>query len=262
MEFPLNHDLHLHTQLSLCSGDPEQNAEYIVKFAEENGYSQLCMTDHFWDETVPGASGWYQAQNFEHVSKTLPLPHGEKTKVFFGCETEFCGGKKIGISKETCGKFDFVVIPPNHFHMEGFTRDASVNTPEAVAKLFGDRLIELTKLDLPWGKIGIAHLTCDLAFARGDCYEVFRQADRAQLREAFAFFAEKGTGIELNDGCFSREKAFTDDNMDIYFMAKEAGCKFYRASDAHHPAELPLGQGTVRAAKVLGLTEKDLYVIK
>lgn len=261
MELPLNHDLHLHTHLSLCSNDPEQNTEYIVKFAEENGYSSLCFTDHFWEASVPEPNGFYEIQNYAHVSMNLPLPKSDKVKIYFGCETDYCGGTKIGINEECFDKFDFMVIPPNHFHMEGFTRDASINTPEAVAKLLGDRLIELTKLDLPWRKVGIAHITCGLTYKDGDIYEVFRKVDRGALREALSFFAEKGTGIELNDGCFNSHIAFEDDNLDIYRIAKEMGCKFYRASDAHHPGGLALRDGTKRAVKELGLTAEDLYEI-
>ena len=41
-------------------------------------------------------------------------------------------------------------------------RPAGVDTPEKMAKLKEDRLERLLELDLPFQKIGIAHLTCGL----------------------------------------------------------------------------------------------------
>lgn len=261
MSFPLNHDLHVHSMLSLCSRDPEQCAANVIRYAAENDYSAICLTDHYWQDDVPGPSDWYAKQNFAHVSQSLPLPDGGKTRVMFGCETDFCGAQKLGVTKGGCDKFDFVVIPPNHFHMENFTRDESINTAPQIARLLNERLIDLTKLDLPWHKIGIAHLTCSLTFSKGDYTKVFPLLDEGELRRAFSFFAEHGTGIELNDSCFRTEWTVSEEGLRVYAIAKEEGCRFYRASDAHHPKELPIHDGVRLAAERLGLTEDDLYTV-
>ena len=81
----IDHDLHIHTELSSCSRDPEQNAAALLAYAQKNNFNTICVTDHFWDETVPGASGWYQPQNFEHITKILPLPEAEGIRFLFGC---------------------------------------------------------------------------------------------------------------------------------------------------------------------------------
>ena len=52
MKFTYDHDLHIHSQLSGCSSDPEQNNERILQYAEENGLHTICLTDHFWDEAI------------------------------------------------------------------------------------------------------------------------------------------------------------------------------------------------------------------
>ena len=44
---------------------------------KENGVITLCLTDHFWDEDVPGASSWYSTQNYDHIAKALPLPKAD-----------------------------------------------------------------------------------------------------------------------------------------------------------------------------------------
>ena len=68
MRYAFDHDYHIHSYLSSCSKDPEQTAERILAYAEENGLKSICVTDHLWDKAVPGASGWYMKQNIEHVS--------------------------------------------------------------------------------------------------------------------------------------------------------------------------------------------------
>ena len=86
----IDHDLHIHTELSSCSRDPDQNAAFLLKYAKTNGLTTICVTDHFWDETVPGASNWYMPQNYAHIcalKKELP-PSDSSLKILFGCECE------------------------------------------------------------------------------------------------------------------------------------------------------------------------------
>ena len=49
MRYTVDHDLHIHSQISSCSRDPEQTNERILQYAEKNGLNTLCLTDHFWD---------------------------------------------------------------------------------------------------------------------------------------------------------------------------------------------------------------------
>lgn len=88
MKYIFDNDLHIHSKLSLCSNDPEQTPERILQYAKENNLKNICIADHFWDETVPGASGWYEPQNYAHISQSKPLPQADGINFMFGCETE------------------------------------------------------------------------------------------------------------------------------------------------------------------------------
>ena len=77
MRYQIDHDYHLHSFLSSCASDPVQDEKYILAKAKELGLSRICITDHYWDSAVPGASKWYMPQNFEHISKAKPLPQAE-----------------------------------------------------------------------------------------------------------------------------------------------------------------------------------------
>ncbi len=46
MRFRYDHDFHIHSQLSLCSNDPEQSPERILACAKENGLTDIVLTDH------------------------------------------------------------------------------------------------------------------------------------------------------------------------------------------------------------------------
>ncbi len=262
MDFCLNHDYHIHSQLSDCSSDPLQTAENILKYAEDNNFSEICITDHFWDETVEGASDWYIPQNFKHISKILPLPQSQNVKFYFGCETEMDKYNRIGIADKTMDKFDFIIIPTTHLHMDGFTIAANTYDVAKRAEIFVDRLNALLNMDLPFHKVGIAHLTCPLMSmnSRTSHIELVDLIEDKTFKELFAKAAKVGIGIELNLPYASYSEEELARIMRPYKIAKETGCKFYFGSDAHHPKnfenkKLYFG----KMAEYLGLKDSDRF---
>lgn len=258
----VNHDIHVHTRLSSCCHDECMTAQAILDHAVSHNYDTICITDHCWDAAAPGASGWYAPQTIKHVFSAGPLPKADGVRVCMGVETEYCGGTKLGLSRAAFDRFDFVVIPPNHFHMENFVRPAEITTPEAIAELFLTRLEQLQQLDLPWRKIGIAHFSCGLLNRSGTVTEVFRHMPEERLDKIFRVFAERGTGIELSACSFPNEAP--EDFAEImrpYHIAREAGCKFYFSSDAHAVENLEIDAPLAPVIADLRLTEDMLYRI-
>ena len=168
MKFTYDHDLHIHSQLSGCSSDPEQNNERILQYAEENGLHTICLTDHFWDEDIQvGEPYCYQVSNYVHISKALPLPQSKNVRFLFGCETDLSKDLRIGISPERFNLFDFIIIPTTHLHFHGFTisqQDALDFERRAI--LWAERLESVLNINLPFYRIGIPHLTCKLGWSR------------------------------------------------------------------------------------------------
>lgn len=263
MKYIFDNDLHIHSKISLCSNDPEQNNERILEYAKTNGLKTICLTDHFWDETVPGASYWYQQQDFKHISIAKPLPQADGIRFLFGCETEMDKFMNIGISKNRFDEFDFVIIPTTHFHMRSFTIPEEFESPRQKADFWLKKLNALLDMDLPFHKIGIAHLTCGLIdSSREKFLETIDSLDSSALKTVFARAAEKGVGIELN----SDDMNFKDNEKTTvlrpYQIAKETGCKFYCGSDAHHPSTLDTAKVIFeRAIDFLELTEDDKFHI-
>lgn len=263
MKYIIDNDLHIHSKVSLCSNDPLQTTERILQYAEQNNLKTLCLTDHFWDSKVEGASQWYALQDYQHISSSLPLPQKENIRFLFGCETELDKNFNLGISQECFDKFDFIVIPTTHFHMSGFTIEETVKTPIDKAKIWLERLNRVLEMDLPFHKIGFAHLTCGLIdSSREKFLKTIDSIPEQELENVFLKAAEKGVGIELNADDMSFKESEGDTILRIYRTAKNAGCKFYLGSDAHHPDSLCSAKEIFeRAVTLLDLKEEDKFRI-
>lgn len=264
MKYVVDNDLHIHSMLSLCSNDPEQTADRILQYAVANGIKAICLTDHFWDETVDGASGWYDKQDFAHIAAVKPLPQADGIRFLFGCETELNRFLTLGVSKEKYDAFDFIVIPTTHFHMKGYTLfEEETVSANARAQAWVKRLDAVLNMDLPFHKVGIAHLACKLiAPTKEEYLEVLRLLPEDEMVRLFTRAAKLGVGIELN----ASDMNFADENADIvlrmFRIAKSCGCKFYCGSDAHHPSSLDKAKAIFeRAVDLLALTEEDKFIL-
>ncbi len=264
MTYKIDHDFHIHTHLSSCSNDPKQNVKTLLSYAKKNGMNALCVTDHFWSEDVKGASNWYEPQNLAHISQILPLPQDKDVRLLFGCETELTKNGILGISKENFDKFDFVIIPTTHFHMEGFTLSTEqLESPKTRAKAWTNRLYQVLDMDLPFHKIGFAHLTCHLIYRNEteNLLETFNLISKDEMARIFTKVAKLGVGIELNAGDMQNAQAHPD-LFKLYIIAKECGCKFYLGSDAHHPDKFEMSpEAFAQGVNYLGLDESDKFTL-
>ena len=82
MRYIADHDFHIHSTVSRCCKDPLQTPERLLSYAEENGFRGLCLTNHFWDETVNSEAEWIEEHSYKYLSSVLPLPQ-ERTQSFF-----------------------------------------------------------------------------------------------------------------------------------------------------------------------------------
>ena len=262
MKYVIDHDIHLHSQLSTCSSDPEQNTRNILQTAERDSLSYICLTDHFWDSDVPGASDWYKPQNYDHLKEALPLPQSEKTKFFFGCETDLDKDMTLGISRKRMDDFDLIIIPTTHLHMPANIAKED-RTIEGRARRYVERLDGVLDMDLPFHKIGIAHLTVKLIAPDSfeDHMKVLDLISDETFGRLFRRCAEKGAGIELN----FRLSDYTDEQkpgiLRPYRIARACGCKFYFGTDAHHPGDFTdRMQRFTEIRDALELEETDKFI--
>ena len=261
MRYVIDHDLHIHTHLSSCSQHSLQTTENILRYALDNGLKTICVTDHYWDETIPGASGWYAPQNTAHIRQSLPLPRAEGVRFLFGCETELSQDCVVGVSPARFGELDFVIVPTTHLHMTDFTVTGK-ETAEQRAALWVKRLDALLAMDLPFHKIGLAHPACTLIAPSREMYlETLRLLPEAEMERLFTKAAKLGCGIELNAEDFAFPEEDTETVLRLFRIAKKCGCRFYCGSDAHAPEDLTRAvRRFERAVDLLDLTEEDKFL--
>lgn len=277
MKYIVDHDLHIHSRLSACSDDPGQTPERILQYAKENGYKTIVLTDHFWDEAVTGPFSndlertplqWYAPQNYANICKSKPLPQAEGIEFLFGAETDMTKDCVLGITREQIDALDFLIIPVNHFHMRGFSLSyAECESPEGRANRFLTKLEAVLDMDLPFRKIGLAHLANYTIGGEKDEPEnylkVLDLVTGDRLKAIFTKAAALGVGIELNLSCLECDSEEVEKAvLRFYALAKECGCRFYFGSDAHHPADFDGRKAQAeKIVELLGLTEEDKFRI-
>lgn len=261
MAFERLEDFHCHSHLSACCMDDTMTPQTLLSHAQAHQYRALCLTDHLWDASIPGSSSWYAPQDIDHVLSSRPLPQGS-VPFYFGCETELPASGVPALARDHFDLFDFVVIPPNHMHMHGLVRPQGIDTPEKMARLLEDRLENLLMRDLPFEKIGIAHLSGDIINDTLTGADIFRAMDETRMARIFSGYAKAGAGIELNAYAFNNWDTRSADFLRIYAIAKDVGCKFYLCSDAHCTVALDAVVDFLpKVVDALGLTEENRYSI-
>ena len=276
MRYKFDHDLHIHSHLSICSNDKDQTAQNILKYAKENKLSKICLTDHYWDSTIScyygdstktpcDGANFYKSQNYDYVSSSLPLPTDKDVCFLFGCETELDKNSTIGIPKSRFNDFEFIIIPTTHLHFIEHDFVKGVDPNQVRANLWVKRLDDVLNMDLPFNKTGIAHLACNCICWKDteNRIKTLNLIPEREMERLFNKASNLGVGIEINSSDMNFPTNGEDAILRIFKIAKSQGCKFYLGSDAHHPKDLANAKDIFeRAITLLGLEEKDKFYIK
>ncbi|MBO5788964.1 MAG: hypothetical protein J6R42_03350 [Clostridia bacterium] len=264
MTYIIDNDLHIHTKLSICSRDEEQTNQAILDYAKENHITTVCVADHFWERRVPRKGlPFYDEQDYDYIKQGLPLPQAEGVRFLFGGETDMDITCTLGATRECADELDFLVVPTTHLHMVlAPSEGLDVRAYEYVR-----RLAALLEKDLPFHKVGLAHATCNLMAPVGDdgkrnSAKVLERVPVFELYELFRQVARCGMGVELNFNPFIYSEQDLDTVLRTYRIAKECGCLFYFASDAHHPKDFEKVKVSFpEIVRLLDLKESDKFLL-
>ncbi|MBQ9079688.1 MAG: hypothetical protein IJY27_01300 [Clostridia bacterium] len=138
----IKHDIHTHTTLSRCCYDPRATVGNYVRRAAEFGHKILGLSNHLWDEKVPGASGWYKNQMISYGLQQMDCVPADTcgVKVLCGTETEYYAMRDtLGMLAETAKQFDYVLVPHTHTHMRNFVMPDNDDTV-AIKNIFTERI--------------------------------------------------------------------------------------------------------------------------
>lgn len=259
----IDHDLHIHSNLSGCAGalGITQTPENILKYAEKNRFNTICVTDHFWDGAVYGDAAEGE-KTMAHIKSALPLPQTESVRFLFGCETDMDRSNTIGLAPEHYKDFDFIIIPTTHFHLTGHTI-LGTETMEERAALWCSRLDHVLEQNLPFHKVGIAHLTLTAIMSEGRHRDVLQYITDEEYIRLFRKAADRGCGIELNFDWRSASEEELAVQLRVYRIAKEEGCRFYLGSDAHYLAAFEgMYENFSRITDLLQLDDRHKFTVE
>jgi histidinol phosphatase-like PHP family hydrolase len=256
----VDHDAHVHTTLSACCHDEALTPANAIALAAEIGLRTIGFANHMWDAAVPGASDWYAPQDLAHVLEIRrQIPADTRgLRVLVGCETEYCGDGRVGISPAAAEKLDFVLVPASHFHMPGVTVPAPLRRPRDVAELLVQRFREVVALGLA---TGIPHPFVALGYEDWS-QEVLSLIPDEELLACFGAAAEAGVSVEMHVDMFSGTGAprpYPDETfLRVMSLAKRAGCFFHFTSDAHELAGIRRVSRLEPYARQVGITPDDI----
>ena len=266
MRYQIDHDYHIHSRLSLCSCDDGQTPEAILEIAKRKGLKKICLTNHFWDERIPYntiANKWYEEQNFAHISQSLPLPNDPDITFLFGCEADMGNDDVIGLSKERCDEFGFIIVSITHFHLVGGEKWGERSNAD-LARRWVERFDALLNSDLPFHKVGAGHLASGLINknSREGYLDTLNLIPQREIERLFTKAAQLGLGIELNSNDMNYRDEEADTVLRIFRTAKACGCKFYLGSDSHERDSFDgVDKIFERCIDALLLTESDKFEI-
>ena len=154
MKYQIDHDFHIHTYLSKCSGDPGQTIERLTAYAKANGLRHICVTNHFWDAPIPLESKFHEGQDLPHIMQVLPFPEDPDVTFHFGCECDIDKYGTLGVLPENLEKFEFLALAVAHMHMKDVTyfEEEAVTVEDRIA-LYKKRMDWALALDLPWHNV-------------------------------------------------------------------------------------------------------------
>lgn len=261
----IEHDFHIHTNLSLCAKE-DATVEHYITTAKKLGLKKIGFSNHFWDSAIEGANSFYRAQDYEHVAmikKELARVEGEDVTIYFGCEAEYDPiHHGVAMTEETAEKFDFILVPNSHTHMmmpkefyQPYQKhvDFMVQAFEEILNSNVSRYITAVAhpfeaVCCPYDKYILIDMIPD------DCYK--RLFDKA---------AEKDIAFEINVASMRKktdEQIEECSQMRMFKIAAECGCKFIFGSDSHDvEAHQPYMHHVNLVADILKLREEDIVKI-
>ncbi len=118
-------------------------------------------------------------------------------------------------------------------------------------------------MDLPFDKIGIAHLARSLIAPSGLWHERLDGVTDAAVHRYVSKSCPLRCRVEIRADDFAFSQKTPEEVhrvLRIFRFARECGCRFYLGSDAHHPGELrPARAIYENAVRELALNEADKF---
>ncbi len=261
------HDLHVHTNLSLCAPRSTELADYLPLCAAE-GVRVLGVSNHIYNASFISRppygekSGAARALRLRAEADALSGTAG--VRVLLGCEVEVPFGADPNLSPEEAAGFDYVLIAASHVLNLPEYRHFDLDTPEKMRRLLLERFRYACRLSYPV-PAGICHPLypiCSPVQA-----EIVDGISDSELADFFTLAAREGKSIEIHACLYRDGTPLGPDGLSPCYLrvlaaAKACGCRFHFGSDAHAPGAFSGAHRLLYlAAERLGLSEDDLWEV-
>lgn len=265
----IDHDLHIHTYLSSCCSDKEnQTPKKILALAEKIGLETVGFLDHLWTNTQLEPSDWYRPQDERQITRLRHdlMSVSSPVRVLVGCEADTIAPCKFSITREFAETLDYVGLSCSHLHMKELVQQPKDDSPRSL----GEHLITFF---VSAAKSGLATVIVHpfLPFGYNSQYDkAIASLSDAELFDAFSVTAEMGIALEITTSFLppteekngSAAPVFSIETpLRILSLAKDAGCKFCLGSDAHTPDQMRRLAELEIITKYLDLSKEDMAPI-
>jgi len=260
----IEHDFHLHTNLSVCASREVTAADYVAN-AKRLGLKKLGFSDHFWDAPIEGANNFYQPQHYEHIIQLKPELEQlrcDGIQIYFGCETEYDPYHHgVAITEETAEKLDFLLVPNSHTHMmmpkdcyEPYRKHADFMLQAAYEILNSPVSKYITAIAHPFEAVACP-------YPNGLLIDLITDDE---FKRVLDLMAEKGVAFEINVSSMRKKTPAEIERMSqirLFRLAKQQGCQFIFGSDSHEAQSHDYYGNADLVAGLLELKEEDIAPI-
>ena len=246
----IDHDFHLHTNLSLCAHSTATLDFFLEKAARE-GLKKIAITDHLWDHAVDGyqvrGGSFYEVQDFEHICKLRSEidAHnaGGGIKVLFGAEAEYSyENRRPAVTPAVAEQLEVLLVPNSHTHL---TMPKDFYEPrERHIEYMVDAFMDIVNSDVAKYITAIPHPFMAVCCPYDQKLLLEKISDDT-FKRCFSAAAEKGIALEINPN-YLKQKSFDgytrndtiaamyrDPSLRMLRIGKECGCKFTVGTDCH-----------------------------
>ena len=264
---PFNHDLHVHTNLSLCAKDGVEAGDYI-SFCEKEGIEVIGFSNHLYLDRVLKKRGYDETGLNRALRLKDEINELRKTtdvKILFGCEVENYFGQSPSLDPADAGHFDYILIAASHIlNAKNEYKNYDLSTPDKLRKMVVDQFVRACGLNY-----SVPTCICHPLYPilSPDEQEVVDGISDKELEELFLLAKEKNKAIEVHsclyrNGTKLNDHGVSDSYIRLLSIAKKCGCKFSFGSDAHRTSDFS-GKHVLlhTAARLAGITEKDMWEI-
>ncbi len=265
---PLKHDLHVHTNLSLCAKDGVTAGDYIP-FCERESIEVIGFSNHLYLDRVLKKRGFGDETGLMRALKLKDeineLRKKTDVKILFGCEVENYFGQEPSLNPADAGHFDYILIAASHIlNAKDEYREYDLSTPDKLRKMVIDQFVRACEISY-----SVPTCICHPLYPilSPDEQEVVDGISDRELEELFTLAKEKNKAIEVHsclyrNGTKLNALGVSDSYIRLLAIAKRCGCRFSFGSDAHRTADFSGKHALlITAARLAGITENDMWEI-